>query len=362
MADETNAIEKPAAKSKALYWIGAVVVLAVVVWLFRGRIHFDWDTFFAQLKRASLGHLAVAIGLIWVTYWIRSTRWMVFVARAKKIGPFATVGSQFIGFTAVALFGRLADLTRPYLIAKRMDLSLPSQIAVYTIERMFDLGAAAILFSCALAFTPWDAPHHKEFVRGGLVSLGGTMFLGLFAVAIRVSGGVLAGWSRAVFGSISKGLGESISEKILGFRDGLKAISSWREFGIALGLSLAMWSMIGESYVQTAHAFVETPELATLPFSRTMLLMAASIGGSVLQLPVIGWFTQIAVTATAMHTFFGAPVEAATACGAALLIVNTLSIVPVGLVFARIEKVSLRRVAAESAEEGSEILAHETGV
>ena len=75
-------------------------------------------------------------------------------------------------------------------------------------------------------------------------------------------------------------------------------------------LSLAMWGMIGVAYVQTAHAFVHTPELAELTFSRTMLLMAASIGGSLVQLPIIGWFTQIAVTAAAMHAFYGAPIEA----------------------------------------------------
>jgi hypothetical protein len=189
------------------------------------------------------------------------------------------------------------------------------------------------------------------FVKAGLVSLAGTAALGLFAVAIRVSGGVLAGIARGVFGRVSEGLGEKVGEKILGFREGLQAISSFREFVIALGLSLAMWALIGEAYVQTAHAFVETPELTGLTFARTMLLMAASIGGSVLQLPVIGWFTQIAVLATAMHEFYGAPVEAATACGGALLVVTNLSIVPVGLVYARVQKVSLKAVAEESKEE-----------
>jgi len=346
--DEAIAIEKPAAKSTTLYWVVLLVVLAALVWVFRGRIHFDFHSFVAQLRRASLGHLAAGVGLIWGTYWLRSARWMVLVSPVKKIGPFATVGSQFIGFTAVALFGRLADLTRPYLIAKRIELSISSQVAVYTIERMFDLGAAAILFSGALAFTPATAPHHEVFVKAGFVSLAGTAALGLFAVAIRVSGGVLAGMARAVFGKFSEGLGERISEKILGFREGLQAISSWGEFFVALGISLAMWALIGEAYVQTAHAFVETPELATLTFARTMLLMAASIGGSALQLPVIGWFTQIAVTATAMHEFYGAPVEAATACGGALLVVMNLTIVPVGLVFARLQKVSLKAVAVES--------------
>ena len=78
----------------------------------------------------------------------------VFLAPTKKVSAGSLLGSQFIGFTAVALFGRLADLTRPYLVARRMGLPLSSQMAVYTIERMFDLGAAAMIFSSALAFTP----------------------------------------------------------------------------------------------------------------------------------------------------------------------------------------------------------------
>jgi hypothetical protein len=79
-----------------------------------------------------------------------------------------------------------------------------------------------------------------------------------------------------------------------------------------------------------------------------MLLMGASIGGSTLQLPIVGWFTQIAVTATAMKTFYGVPVESATACGAVLLGVLWMSILPTGLVLAQVERVSLKKVANES--------------
>ena len=100
--------------------------------------------------------------------------------------------------------------------------------------------------------------------------------------------------------------------------------------------------------MQTLHAFVDTPQLATISFSRTMLLMGASIGGSLLQLPIIGWFTQIAVTAAAMNDFYGAPIEAATACGALLLFVTFLSIIPAGLIAARLNHVSLKTAASES--------------
>lgn len=330
--------------------VSAVVAaaLVVVVVLFRNKIQFDWGMFWQQLRHVQWMHAAVGVALIWATYWMRSIRWSVLLGPTKKVGLFRTVGAQFIGFTAVGLFGRLADLTRPYLIAKRVELSLSSQVAVYTIERMFDLGAAAIIFSCALAFTPHNLPHHEVFVRTGVVSLAGTLFLAVFALVVRAWGGAVADLVRTVLGWLSKPVGESVAAKIVEFRHGLQTLATLPQLLITLAISLAMWGMIGMAYVETLHAFVETPQLATISFSQTMLLMGASIGGSLLQLPVIGWFTQIAVTAAAMRTFYGAPVESATACGGLLLIVTSLSILPVGFVFAQVERVNLREAANES--------------
>lgn len=331
-----------------------VVGLAVLVYLFRGKVHFDWAMFWQQLRYVSAGHIVAGIALIYGTYWLRAMRWAVFVSPTKRVSAASLLGSQFIGFTAVALFGRLADLTRPYLVARRVGLSLSSQVAVYTIERMFDLGAAAVIFSCALAFTPKNLPHHDVFVRAGVLSMSATLAIAVFAGAIRMAGGAVAGFARGTVGLVSKSAGESIATKIIGFRDGLNALSSARDFGVVVALSLAMWGMIGFAYLQTAQAFVTTPELSDLTFSRTMLLMAASIGGSLLQLPIIGWFTQIAVTATAMHTFYGAPIEAATACGAMLLVVTFLCIIPAGFLYSQAEHVSLKRVTEESEAAGKD--------
>ena len=329
---------------------GAVIVaaLAVLVVVFRNKVHFDWKMFWQQLRFVSWRHIWAGIALIYATYWLRSVRWAVFLSPTKKVPAATLLGPQFIGFTAVALFGRLADLTRPYLVARRVELPLSTQVAVYTIERMFDLGAAALVFSTALAFTPKTLPHHDVFVRAGVVSLALTLAIALFAGVVRLAGGVVAGFARGTVGLLSKSAGESISSKILGFRDGLNALKSVKDFAVTAGISLLMWFLIGWAYVETAHAFVHTPELASLTFSRTMLLMAASIGGSLLQLPIVGWFTQIAVTAAAMHEFYGAPIEAATACGALLLLVTFLCIIPTGLVYSQIEHVSLKKIADES--------------
>src|ERR1039457_2881978 len=158
---------------KAIVWTAAILILALVVYTNRGRIHFDWAMFWLQLRRISWIHIAAGIALIYSTYWLRAMRWSVFLSATKKVSPFTLVGPQFIGFTAVALFGRLADVIRPALVAKRVQLPISSQVAVYTIERMFDLGAAAIIFSSALLFAPRDLPHHEIFIHTGVFSLAG---------------------------------------------------------------------------------------------------------------------------------------------------------------------------------------------
>ncbi|HEU5340330.1 lysylphosphatidylglycerol synthase transmembrane domain-containing protein [Edaphobacter sp.] len=348
-------------KRKLIFWAVVVAALAVLVAVFRDKVHFDWKMFWQQLRFVSWRHIWAGIALIYATYWLRSVRWAVFLSPTKKVPAVTLLGPQFIGFTAVALFGRLADLTRPYLVARRVELPLSTQVAVYTIERMFDLGAAALVFSSALAFTPKTLPHHDVFVRAGVVSLALTLVIAVFAGVVRLAGGVVAGFARGTVGLLSKSAGESISSKILGFRDGLNALKSAKDFGVTAAISLLMWLLIGWAYVQTAHAFVHTPELASLTFSRTMLLMAASIGGSLLQLPIIGWFTQIAVTAAAMHEFYGAPIEAATACGALLLLVTFLCIIPTGLVYSQIEHVSLKKIADESGAAKDATIAADAG-
>ena len=100
-------------KNQTILWIGVLLLLLVAVFLLRGRIHFDWHTFVTQLKRADWKLFGVGILLIWAGYVIRAVRWALFLKPTKRIGPFFLIGSQVIGFTAVALFGRLADLVRP---------------------------------------------------------------------------------------------------------------------------------------------------------------------------------------------------------------------------------------------------------
>jgi hypothetical protein len=59
--------------------------------------------------------------------------------------------------------------------------------------------------------------------------------------------------------------------------------------------------------------------------------------------------------AAALSSFFGVATEASTACAATILLVTFLSIVPVGLIWAQFDHISLRKVTHES-EQADEAL------
>ena len=137
-------------------------------------------------------------------------------------------------------------------------------------------------------------------------------------------------------------------------------MQGFSDFAAASALSLAMWGLITLSYFEITRAFTASPPLAAMTLPKCMVLMASSMVASGFQLPVLGWFTQIGLVAAALAGFFGVTPEASTACAATLLLVTFLGIVPVGLVWAQFEHVSLRKVAVESEHAGEELTEKET--
>jgi hypothetical protein len=347
--------------------LGLVVLAALgglALWA-RHRVHFDFAVFRAQVALSDWRMILAGVGCIYLGYVFRSARWALLLRHNKKVGPFTLVGTQVMGFTAVALIGRVADPVRPYLVSKKTGLPLGSQIAVYIVERLMDAGSMALIFSIAMIWVPTDqilavtadsgwladlALHHRLLALllarfGGLaLTVAGAVFL----IAIRLSGGAVASFFEHVLRPVSSNLAQSVGNKVRAFNSGLDTMRSFGDFAAVASLSIGMWLLITLAYFLGTRAFVASPELASMTLPKCVLLMIASGGASIVQLPVIGWFSQIGLVAVALAAVLGASPEAATACAATLLVITFLSIVPVGLIWAQLEHVSLRKVTAES--------------
>jgi hypothetical protein len=360
---------------KKKQWIvGLVVLVALAALLYLGRDsiqQFSFGKFRTQFVQADWGKIALGIGCIYLAYFFRSIRWAWLLRHDKKVGPFTLLGTQVIGFTAVALIGRIADPVRPYLVAKKTGLPLSSQIAVYIVERLFDLGCSALLFSLAiLSIAPGSMPHPGAHKAGMLTQLllqfpllagiverfGGlilTAFGALFLVLVRFAGEWVALGVERFLSRFSKSFGKAAAHKILTFRSGLYTMRSFSDFAVTTLISLAMWGLIALAYIETLKAFTN------VNVDQCIVLMMASGGASVLQLPIIGWFTQIGIVAAAISAYLKIDFEVSSACAATLLLVTFLCIIPVGLVWARFEHVSLRKVAEESEEAEEELAVEE---
>lgn len=352
--------------------LALVALIALVLWA-RAHVQFDFHVFASQVALADWRMIVFATLCIYFNFAFRAVRWSQLVRHTRKVPPMSLLGSQVIGFTAVALIGRVADPVRPYLVAKKTGLSLSTQVAVYIVERLLDAGSMALIFSIAMIWVPSDAilnatartgslaylASHHRLLALFVVRYGGLVltFLGtLFLFAVRLAGGPVAAFFERSFGVVSKNLGQSVGGKIRMFHSGLDTMRSFRDFAVVVGLSLSMWMLICFAYFETCRAFTASPELAGITVSQSVLLMVASGTASIIQLPVIGWFSQIGLVVVALTGILGAKPEAATACATTLLLVTFLGFVPMGLIWARFEHVSLRKVITESelAEESAE--------
>lgn len=338
-------------------WILGLVVLTALVGLFAYEQHlhpFNWGVFAGEFRKASWTRVAIGAGCIYAAFVFRGVRWAWLLRPTRRVPLFSLIGTQVIGFTAVALIGRIADLVRPYLVSRRTALPIGSQLAVYVVERLFDAGSMALLFCTAILLSPpGTLPHQDLFDKIGKGGLAATAAGVLFLLGVRLWGERMASFTGGMVRPFAPAFSDALVHKIRAFHRGLDTLRTPLDFAIVASLSLSMWCLITAAYWEGTGAFAGgSPQ-----FSRCLALMAGGGVASIVQLPVIGWFTQIAALQQMLEPLFGMSPESAMACAATLLLITFLGIVPVGLVWAHFEHLSLRKISVESEHVGEQLVA-----
>jgi uncharacterized protein (TIRG00374 family) len=339
-------------KKRILAYAVVTAILAVLIYLqFRTWKDFDWPTFWRQWKQLSLLHILQALVLIYATYFLRALRWKIFLQPVRKdVSAIGLVQPTLIGFTGLALLGRPGELIRPYLIARRANLTFSSQMAAWAVERIFDVGGFTVLMVLAV-FLPTELRFLPIYLRlrvGGYVLI--ALVAGLAAAALLVAkyGESLAHWIEFRFSHLAANLGHRIAQRVREFHGGLDTIHTPLSFLQLSGVSILMWWIIALAYREVTHAYGVPLEHMTV--SKVLLLMGSSMLGSLVQLPGVGGGSQLA-TISALQHIFNTSHELAASCGILLWLVTFVSVVPVGLLLAHRERLSLRKLSAESEQE-----------
>jgi uncharacterized protein (TIRG00374 family) len=339
-------------KKRILASVLVFCILAILIYLqYRHWRTFDWGTFWSQTHRIRWWHVFHGVVLIYLAYVVRALRWKIFL---KPVRPRAKVSElvspTLIGFTGLALLGRAGEFIRPYLIARRTGLSFSSQLAVWAVERIFDIGAFGVLMAIAI-FLPsalQSIPHpeyYQRFREAGFFLIAFVLGTTAAAVVIGRNSDTAARWVEQRFAHLSSNLGHRLGQKVREFGMGLNTIHGPMSLLWLSVVSVGMWYMIALAYHEVTHAYQAAA--LDIPVSQLLILIFASMLGSMLQLPAVGGGSQMATIAV-LSNVFDAPPEMAASCGILLWLVTFAAVVPVGLALAHHERLSLRKLSVES--------------
>ena len=144
-------------KKRFLITALVLVVLAALVYLqVRTWKKFDWHRFWVATHNTNKFYLVAGVALVYADYILRAVRWKILLRPVCEAKTSDLVAPTMIGFTGLALLGRPGEFIRPYLIARKQNLSMSSQLAVWTVERIFDTGAFALIMAVNIL---WSREH-----------------------------------------------------------------------------------------------------------------------------------------------------------------------------------------------------------
>lgn len=324
----------------------AVLAALALVGVLYSRWHqygFQWSVFASSFSRLSWGWIAGAYLLILGTYWGRALRWAVML-RPLKPRPrlWGLFSATAIGFTAVILLGRPGEIVRPYLIARKEEVPLSSQLAAWFLERICDLLAVCLIFGFTLTQISSTGPGIGGALRWALDA--GGLVLGIAATTCIVVLFLLRSHSERLRARLLAALAflpprykERVDRAVTAFIDGA---SSTKDQNSAVRLALYTvleWTIIALGFVCLFEAYGLNFRVRDV-----MVFLGFVCFGSLVQIPGIGGGMQI-VSVLVLTEIYRLPLELATSVAVTVWLITFVGIVPLGLFLALQEGFSWRK-------------------
>jgi hypothetical protein len=307
---------------------------------------FDWRTFLGETNGVEAVPFAIALVLIYVSYFVLTARWQVFLRPLRHSSVASLFSPTVIGFTGLVILGRAGELIRPYLIARGQKVSFASQMAMWFVERVLDLSACALLIAISLLAEPDLAkvPYVAKIRTAASIVVAAVLVAAGVAFLLRRKASFATTWIRNVCYRLADEFNWTSAHEVEAFARELVSLPALLK---VTTLSLLLWSLNALACWEIIRAYPEP--LRHFGLGAAVVVMGFSILGSVIQLPAVGGGSQLATVAALIHVFH-TPKELAVSCGISLWLVTFASIVPLGLVLGHREGLSLIRLSRESGD------------
>ncbi len=297
-------------------WRSALlIVLLLLIGAVLGWHHFSefqWQRFYRSIQQLDQQWLWTGAFLSLLSYWGRAVRWkfMMWPAPARLNRLFS---ATLIGFAAVVLLGRAGEPVRPVLIAKQEHSTVAAQLAIWFLERLYDLLVILVLFGVALMQTsslnlaPQSALRPVLRVGGGLATAMAAIAAVVLYLLARHPEWCQNQMVRAVSFLPDRAL-QRVSRLLQSFLEGSRSLRDSRVFVASVLSTLAEWSIILGAAWCYFHSY---PDSKTFTLTNTAVYLGFVSLGSIVQLPGIGGGVQVA-SVVVLTQLFHLSAEAAT--------------------------------------------------
>ena len=306
---------------KYLEFAGLCLLAAALFWWFGRKL--NWTEVREAVGRSNPYLLLAAALIVSFSYAVRAFRWG---ALLKPLVPsrFADLfAATTVGFGAVFLIGRAAEVIRPVVLPMRDPRVRPSaSIVTIMVERIYDLMAVVLLFSINLIWFKPPVSAVNDFARVRAVGIG-------LVVAAAFGIGVLA-WFRKhsktlieFFGRlfdrwtfIPKRLVRLILSIMEQLARSLRVLVNFGELAETIGWTVVLWMGVAFANMLVIRAFG-----LNFGFSETVFVLGWSLAGSLVPTPGGAAGAFHAATA-AGFIFLGVPAETAAAISIVLHVID----------------------------------------
>lgn len=336
-------------------WLGLAASVLVLLLIFYNVTRspewkeFEWGKFWASLAHARASYLLAALLVTYLSYWIRSYRWKFFVNHLKDASVWRIFVATMVGFSSIYLIGRAGEFVRPAYIARKEKLPFTAMMAVWVLERVYDMVFLVLSFALALLLDPpTPRGRHGQLVmeklqQGGVILLLGTGAMIVALVLFRLYTAPLTSFLLRVFGFLSQGLRRHLEHFLHSFAAGLEVIRSWKDLLASVAVSALLWLSILAMYWLVLASM--GGELRQISFIASAIVLLFAAVGLVVQIPGIGGGFQVGIILVLTEVF---NIRAEAAAGAAILLWVMLMVpcVALGLIFLLHEGMTLRKLQA----------------
>src|SRR5512144_560017 len=131
-----------------------------------------------EVRKANWGQLCLALALLVGTYFVRALRWRELLGRMARPSLSALFRATMIGFTALFLVGRAAEMiVRPAALSVRERVHPSASYATVMIERVFDMVMVVVFFAVNLIFFEYTARDADATRLFGWIKIAGVLLL-----------------------------------------------------------------------------------------------------------------------------------------------------------------------------------------